>query len=161
MITLLNSYSDFRVRKALQILDREPNQAVSAVAQQLRLSNSRFSHLFKAQTGTSVRNYVVSRRLHEAVHLLRTTGMEIKEIAYRVGYHHGPSFVRVFKSQLGVTPNQYRKAEGLASPVDQLSLLIPVSAPGNTVRRARVRGRTIATAGTTRSANLRSGSLPS
>jgi AraC-like DNA-binding protein len=109
MINSPNSYSDFRVRKALQILDREPNQTVSAVAQRLRLSKSRFSHLFKAQTGTSVKSYVVSRRLHEAVRLLRTTGMEIKEIAYRLGYHHGPSFARVFKAHFGVTPNEYRK----------------------------------------------------
>lgn len=103
-----NSYSDVRVKRALQIIDREPNQAMSAVAQHISLSKSRFSHLFKAETGTSVKRYVVGRRLREAPRLLRTTGMEIKEIAYLLGYHHGPSFTRVFKAHFGITPNQYR-----------------------------------------------------
>jgi len=110
MISSLNPYDDIRVRKALQIIDREPNQAVSTVARQLGLSKSRFSHLFKAKTGTSVKSYVVRRRLCEAAHLLHTTEMEIKEIAYFLGYHHGPSFTRVFKAQFGVTPSQYRMA---------------------------------------------------
>ncbi|MGD0570135.1 MAG: AraC family transcriptional regulator [Candidatus Sulfotelmatobacter sp.] len=156
---MINSYSDCRVRQALQIIDREPNQAVAAVAQQLGLSKSRFSHLFKAQTGTSVKSYVVRRRLHEAGHLLRTTGMEIKEIVYRLGYHHGPSFARVFKAQFGVTPNQYRKAGGFASATDSLNRLIPVPTTGNAATRGR--SETIPTASTTQSSSLKTGSLAS
>jgi AraC-like DNA-binding protein len=161
MINSPNSYSDFRIRKALQILEREPNQSVSAVAQQLRLSKSRFSHLFKAETGTSVKRYVVSRRLHEAGHLLRTTGMEIKEVAYRLGYHHGPSFARVFKAQFGVTPNQYRRAGGVAAALDQLNHLVVAPAPRNTVKLAQVHSESIPADRTTRSPALKSGPLAS
>jgi AraC-like DNA-binding protein len=157
----LNPYSDVRVRKALQIIDREPNQTISAVAQQLKLSKSRFSHLFKAETGTSVKSYVVSRRLRKAAHLLRATGMEIKEVAYLLGYQHGPSFTRVFKAQFGVTPNQYRKAEKAASTRSQLNLLIPAPAPGNTARQARLRSEKIRADRTTRSRALKAGSLAS
>jgi AraC-like DNA-binding protein len=157
----LNSYSDVRVRKALQIIDREPNQAVSAVARQLKLSKSRFSHLFKAETGTSVKSYVVSRRLRKAAHLLRATGMEIKEVAYLLGYQHGPSFSRVFKAQFGVTPNQYRMAENFAFTRGQLNLVIPAQALGNTARQARLRSETIKIDRTTRSRALKAGSLAS
>jgi AraC-like DNA-binding protein len=103
------SCSDLRVQIALQILDGEPNQTVSGLALKLRLSKSRVSHLFKAETGTSVKSYVLKRRLRKARHLLLTTEMEIKEIAYYVGYHHGSSFARAFKARFGATPNRYRK----------------------------------------------------
>jgi AraC-like DNA-binding protein len=101
--------NDFRVRRALQILDRDPNQTVSGLARQLKLSRSRFSHLFKGETGTSIKSYVLRRRLQKAKHLLLNTGMEIKEIAYCLGYHHIPSFARAFKAQFGITPNRYRE----------------------------------------------------
>ena len=129
MINSLNSYGDVRVKKALQIIDREPHQAVSGVAQHLTLSKSRFSHLFKAETGTSVKRYMVGRRLREAPHLLRTTEMEIKEIAYLLGYHHGSSFTRAFKAQFGVTPNQYRM-QNVSLPLWSAESSNPRASPG-------------------------------
>jgi hypothetical protein len=41
--------------------------------------------------------------------------MEIKEIAYYLGYHHGPSVARAFKAQFGATPNLYRKVGSSAT----------------------------------------------
>jgi AraC-like DNA-binding protein len=110
-MSVVMSCHDFRVRKALQIIDREPSQTVPKLAMQLRISKSRFSHLFKAQTGMSFKSYVFKRRLEQAGVLLLNSRMEIKEIAYCLGYHHGPSFARAFKAQFGSTPNRYRQAK--------------------------------------------------
>lgn len=118
------SGSDYRVRKALQSLDREPNQALSGLAHQLRLSRSRLSHLFKAETGFSIKSYVFSCRLQKAGHLLLTTKMAIKEIAYSLGYRHGPSFVRAFKAQFGAPPSRYRKAGGSSADPDESDYLV-------------------------------------
>ena len=161
MINSFNSYNDFRVRKALQILDCEPNQTVLGLARQLRLSKSRLSHLFKAQIGISVKSYVVSRRLQEAGRLLLTGTMEIKEIAYRVGYRHGPSFARAFKAQFGATPNRYRKAATLAATMDQPHLLILTPSPRSAARPARVRSELIRTTPASRSPAQKRGSLAS
>jgi len=161
MLNTFHSCNDFRVQKALQILDREPNQTVAAVAQQLGLSKSRFSHLFKAETGTSVKSYVVRLRLREAGHLLRTTGMEIKEIVYRLGYHHGPSFARVFKAQFGMTPNQYRKAGDFTSAMDPPGFLLPEPTTANASRPCGIGSEKVEAAPTTQSPSLKTGSLAS
>jgi AraC-like DNA-binding protein len=115
VMTVLALRSDLRVRIALRILDGEPNHTISGLAVKLRLSKSRFSHLFKAETGTSVKTYALNRRLQKARRLLLTTNMEIKEIAYYLGYRHGPSFARAFKTQFGTTPNLYRKVGSSAT----------------------------------------------
>jgi AraC-like DNA-binding protein len=129
---------DFRVRKALQIIDREPGQTVSRLAMQLRISKSRFSHLFKTQTGVSFKSYILRRRLEQAGFLLLNSRMEIKEIAYCLGYRHGPSFARAFKAQFGSTPNRYRQAKGavhrkrgnaLADDVDKSEWLFESEVP--------------------------------
>jgi AraC-like DNA-binding protein len=99
---------------------------------QFRISKSRFSHLFKAQTGVTFKSYVVKRRLEQAGFLLLNSRMEIKEIAYCLGYRHGSSFARAFKAQFELTPNRYRQAKvaahgkhanALVNEVDKLDWL--------------------------------------
>ncbi len=79
------------------------------VAQELYVSASYLSRLFKQQSGKKLIDYVIDRRIDVARRLLKEKkGYSIAQIARSVGYHDPKYFSRVFKVRVGRTPSQYR-----------------------------------------------------
>ena len=101
---------DKRVRFAVAILDRDyaAGPDFCALAEALGLGLSRLEHLFKRDTGQSMRDYVRDRRLSEAARLLGTTRMRISEIRAAVGFTDPANFAHSFKELFGVCPRTYR-----------------------------------------------------
>ncbi|MDF5709407.1 MAG: AraC family transcriptional regulator [Nostoc sp. S4] len=64
---------------------------------------------FREVFGTTVFSYVRNHRLEQARQLLQTRDMNIKEIAYLVGYADPKSFAIAFRKQFGLNPKDYRK----------------------------------------------------
>jgi len=83
---------------------------LAELAEAANLSASRFSHVFKTQTGLSPGAYLRRLRTERARHLLATSPLRIKEIMAMAGYNSKSLFVRHFKRSFGVAPSQYRKA---------------------------------------------------
>ena len=77
---------------------------MGAVAEYFGLSISNLSHRFKKQTGVNVSEYITARRIECAKQLLTETGLTLSGIAQRLGYPQTSSFMRVFKSCVGMTP---------------------------------------------------------
>jgi AraC family transcriptional regulator, arabinose operon regulatory protein len=77
------------------------------LAAAIALSPSRFSHLFKAQTGLSPAQYLKSIRLQKAKGLLEGTHLSIKEVAGCVGLDSS-RLGKTFREIYGVRPSQYR-----------------------------------------------------
>ena len=82
---------------------------VSALAALANLSRAHFSMLFKEQTGCSPRDYLHLLRIHRACQLLRSSTLNVKEIATRLGYQDQFHFSRQFKAFQGVSPSEYRE----------------------------------------------------
>ena len=82
--------------------------SINEWAQRLRLSNSRFEHLFKQATGTSPSKYVAFLRLQRASTLLVTTSLSVKEIICACGITDRRVFNRQFQKQFGKTPTEVR-----------------------------------------------------
>ncbi|WP_127589031.1 AraC family transcriptional regulator [Paenibacillus koleovorans] len=78
------------------------------VARELHLSKHHVSHLFRSETGSSLTEYVIARRIRQACWLLKTDDASIEQIGARVGFPHFSYFCRVFKKSTGMTPAQYR-----------------------------------------------------
>lgn len=76
---------------------------------ELHLSPYHLSHLFTECTGASISDYVTARRLQQAVKLLTSTDQTVARIGEAIGVTNCSYFCKMFKSQLGVTPYQYRK----------------------------------------------------
>lgn len=82
--------------------------SLEEMARVVNLSSSRFSHLFKNETGISFVQYLKSRRMQRAKELIATTFLSMKQIMSKVGMHDKSHFAQDFKKIYGMTPTQYR-----------------------------------------------------
>ena len=98
-----------RLRRALEMIETQLPHSVRELASELRLSPTHLQRLFKQETGVQISRLLTQRRLRKASDLLTTTNMDIKEIAYAVGYGHHSSFVRAFQRRFRQSPKQYRR----------------------------------------------------
>ena len=103
--------ADGTITRVLQYIDdnfRTEDMNVSYVAQAFKLSVSNLSHRFKGQTGKNISDYIREKRLLYTKELLRNSDLTVKDIAERLGYAQPSNFIRKFKTQTGMTPNEFR-----------------------------------------------------
>ena len=98
-----------RLRLVLQSLETQLPHSVRELAEQVHLSPAHLQRLFKQETGVHLSDLVSARRLNMAAELLTSTDMEVKQVAYFVGYGHHSSFVRAFHKRFGQSPKRYRQ----------------------------------------------------
>lgn len=67
------------------------------------------SKIFKESYGTTVNNYLISKRITRAKQLLRFTDMTVDEIGVAVGMGDANYFSRMFRKVEGSSPSEYRK----------------------------------------------------
>ena len=82
---------------------------VTDLARQAGLSTARFHVRFLEETGQTPMEYVRSRRLHLARHLLQHSQLAIGEIAARVGYNSQSAFTAALSRHFGSTPRALRQ----------------------------------------------------
>ena len=91
----------------------DPEMSITALADSLELSTTRFSLSFKEKTGMSPLEYLTLLRVEHAKEQLELTDLTIRDIGVRVGYYDSGSFIRRFKQVTGETPLQYRRGRSL------------------------------------------------
>lgn len=79
------------------------------VASAANLSQWHFQRIFKAATNETLKTYIRTRRLANALEKLLTTNMRIVDIAMLAGFESQESFTRAFKKAFDMTPHAYRK----------------------------------------------------
>lgn len=97
---------------------REPENISRPIAELCSLTYFSYSHLtrlFKQYTGKTLNEYLTNLRLNYSAMLLRTTDMNVLEIASRAGYDSLSYFIRIFKNRFQITPKKYRTS--FVSPV--------------------------------------------
>lgn len=86
-----------------------PNLALYSIQKDLKLSANEVRKVFKEELNTSFKTYLKTVRLIEVKRLLKeNTDLTISEIAYKCGFGDIPYFNRLFKSEFGITPKQFR-----------------------------------------------------
>jgi transcriptional regulator GlxA family with amidase domain len=96
------------------------NYSVAALSSRALMSERNFLRVFQAEVGTSPRRYVEQVRLRAARTLLETEDRTVEAVASIAGFANYQSMRRVFLSELGVTPSQYRdRFGGTQRPDDQ------------------------------------------
>jgi AraC-like DNA-binding protein len=103
---------DRRIELVIAQLEADTSRAWDArtLGELVHLSESRFRHLFKQETGTTSGQYLRELRFRKAEVMLRTTFLSLKEIAEEVGLVSLSHFMRDFRKRYGMTPGEYRIA---------------------------------------------------
>ncbi|MFQ9636415.1 MAG: helix-turn-helix transcriptional regulator [Eisenbergiella sp.] len=65
------------------------------------------------RTGTTINQYLTNLRVEQSKILLRDNRLKLYHIADRVGYEDAAYFARIFKTQTGMTPSEYREKKSL------------------------------------------------
>ncbi len=81
---------------------------LTSAADYLNTSIYTVSRLFKDATGMGFKDYITSKRLKHACHLLKDTNLSVNAIAAECGFERLAYFSNLFKNEYGVAPSIYR-----------------------------------------------------
>ncbi len=79
------------------------------LAQQNHVSKYYLAHAFAEEFGISPINYLISKRIEEAEHLLSNTDFPLSMISNSIGFSSPSYFAQIFKKQNNCSPREYRK----------------------------------------------------
>lgn len=93
-----------------RIIERDYSKKIGVpeIAEEMKISSSYLSTIFKSETGYSINEYLTAYRLQLAKKLLRDTDLKMYEISERIGIPDMYYFSSVFKKNIGVSPSEYR-----------------------------------------------------
>ena len=102
-----------RVRPAIDYIESHYAEELSLqqLADICNYSYSHFSKMFIKAFSINPNTYISYTRIRKAEDLLKSTDMNISDIASEVGYNDVSYFIRVFRKLKGISPNKYRKSE--------------------------------------------------
>ncbi|WP_416672662.1 response regulator transcription factor [Egbenema bharatensis] len=84
---------------------------LSDVAQAVGYSPAYLTNLVQAQTGRTVKRWIIERRMAQARTLLTTTAQSVRQVAESVGYSDTSYFVRQFRQMHGTSPHAWRSSD--------------------------------------------------
>src|ERR1044072_475616 len=91
------------------LLSEKGLPTVTYMADQLYMSPGYLSDLLKQETGKTGIELIHIFLISEAKNQLKGSDTSVAEIAYTLGFENLPYFSRLFKREVGVSPNQYKK----------------------------------------------------
>jgi AraC-like DNA-binding protein len=83
--------------------------SVAEYAQLLNKSPKTVYNIFSKKGAKNPLRYIQERKMHEARWLLQNSSMQIKEVAYEIGYDNIQAFSRFFKKQEGISPSKFKE----------------------------------------------------
>lgn len=101
------------VQKSLLYIESNlaENLSLRTLADTLNVSSSYLSSLFRKETGQTLTDYINRRRVRQAMHLLKTTRLQIQTVAQHCGIMDVQYFSKIFKRVAGMTPKEYRESK--------------------------------------------------
>ncbi len=92
--------------------------SIEELAAEVNLSRFYFLKEFKKATGRTPYQFLTELRMEQAATWIRTAGLDLAEIALRLGFADQSHFGRVFKRHFDMTPGAFRRlhAKGIPGP---------------------------------------------
>lgn len=112
-VNLKMDASDVRMQQMLQYVNRnfQYNISLSELADQLYVSTSTLSRLFKKHSGMYFADYLNQVRIGHAVQEMLESDYNITKIAVDSGFSNPSVFNRVFREMYGMPPTDYRRQQ--------------------------------------------------
>lgn len=82
--------------------------SIEILSEKFYISKYYLMHKFKVQTGYTVHNYILQKRLMFSLDMIKK-GSALYEVCDKCGFGDYSSFVRAFKKMFGVSPKNYYK----------------------------------------------------
>ena len=82
--------------------------SVEELSKHTGLSPSYLSRLFRKETGESITEYIIKRKINAAKNMLKYSGYSLSEISATLAFSCQSYFTKIFKELEGVTPKKYR-----------------------------------------------------
>jgi AraC-like DNA-binding protein len=95
---------------------------LGALARAAHVSPRHLSRSFRRTFGETPYQYLLTRRIERARHLLRTTSLRVAEVCLAVGFTSVGSFTTTFRRHVGVSPTAYRRENNGPSAADRIPL---------------------------------------
>ncbi len=98
-----------KVKKYISTHMDEEDMSRETIAKYAFINPDYLSRLFKKETGMSLSDYLLMKRIEKAQELLETTDINISAVLLEVGYSNFSHFSKMFKKVTGYRPVDYRK----------------------------------------------------
>ncbi len=108
-----NLNQDILVRTYEFIEEHYKDGELTDLAEKLGYDLPWLSRLIKDLTGQTYTEIVQTKRLNQAVFLLKNTSLSIADIGYNVGYNNLSYFYKLFNKRYGMSPKDYRNNKEL------------------------------------------------
>ncbi|NLZ52512.1 MAG: response regulator [Thermoanaerobacteraceae bacterium] len=86
-----------------------PDLSLQTICNDLSISMSYFSSIFKKYTGETFVEALTKKRMQKAMEILTNTSLRVYEIAEKVGYNDPHYFTTIFKKYSGMTPKEFSR----------------------------------------------------
>ena len=98
------------VNRATEFLkdNLDQNIKIEDLSKEFNLSVSRFTEVYKKQTGYAPIQHLILLRIQKSCVYLQLTDLSIKEVSAKVGFEDPFYFSRMFKKMMGVAPKYYK-----------------------------------------------------
>jgi len=105
-----NHFTDERIKKAIKYLEINFDRVISVkeIAEKCFLSESRFLHLFKENTGITYRKVQQWNKVSKSFSMLRN--QSLTETAHQFGFTDSAHYSKVFKETFGFNPKLIQKS---------------------------------------------------
>lgn len=99
-----------KIRRAKEYMKQFYHEDITlkSVSKHIQVSEAYLSRLFSSETGESFISYLTRLRIEAAMDLLKTSQLTIQQISEHIGYANPEHFSRIFKKNVGCSPNKFR-----------------------------------------------------
>ena len=105
------SASNHAVYQTLKYIDRHYIKltSVKEIARSLSYSEYYLSHVFREKIDTTIKDYLLQKKIMTAAELLKTSTMCVSEVAEQLHFSSSHSFRVAFKRYMDMSPSEFRK----------------------------------------------------
>ncbi|KRM06142.1 transcription regulator [Liquorilactobacillus ghanensis DSM 18630] len=105
----VDAHQDLMIQVANYLNTHYQDISLKSLARHFGYSANYLGDKINKETGHSFKQLLQMRRLNIACNLIQQTNFSMREISEYIGYDNHSSLFRLFKSNLGVSPSEYRE----------------------------------------------------
>ncbi len=119
------SETDARMQQMMQYIISHIHEEINLtdLAEEMFVSTSTLSRIFRKSTGIYFADYVMRLRVRTSLGLLRSSDQNLTQIAMNCGFSTSAAFNRSFRKVTGMMPSEYRKRYQLSTESEQSAKL--------------------------------------